>query len=104
MNRKMQIGEIHTYLELFARYFLDLTPQVALVVGVMADKNGNLYTGPNTEDTPAIVEATRFKQGIVVAQVEKVTSKLPRIDIPGGLGRFRYPYGKAVLHRAPLHP
>jgi len=91
---KMQIGEIHTYLELFARYFLDLTPQVALVVGVLADKNGNLYTGPNTEDTPAIVEATRFKQGIVVAQVEKVTSKLPRIDIPGGWVDFIIPTGK----------
>jgi malonate decarboxylase alpha subunit len=90
----MQIGEIHTYLELFARYFLDLTPQVSLVVGVLADKNGNLYTGPNTEDTPAIVEATRFKQGIVVAQVEKVTSKLPRIDIPGGWVDFVIPTGK----------
>ncbi|HVO66828.1 MAG TPA: malonate decarboxylase subunit alpha [Syntrophales bacterium] len=91
---KMQIGEIHTYLELFARYFLDLTPQVALVVGALADRNGNLYTGPNTEDTPAIVEATRFKQGIVVAQVEKVVTKLPRIDIPGGWVDFVIPTGK----------
>ncbi len=91
---KMQIGEIHTYLELFARYFLDLTPRVALVVGSLADKNGNLYTGPNTEDTPAIVEATRFKQGIVVAQVEKVVSKLPRVDIPGGWVDFVIPTGK----------
>ncbi|HYA12905.1 MAG TPA: malonate decarboxylase subunit alpha [Syntrophales bacterium] len=91
---KMQIGEIHTYLELFARYFLDLTPQVALVVGALADKNGNLYTGPNTEDTPAIVEATRFKQGIVVAQVEKIVTKLPRVDIPGGWVDFVIPTGK----------
>ena len=91
---KMQIGEIHTYLELFARYFLDLTPRVALVVGSLADKDGNLYTGPNTEDTPAIVEATRFKQGIVVAQVEKVVTKLPRIDIPGGWIDFVIPTGK----------
>ncbi|HUH65924.1 MAG TPA: malonate decarboxylase subunit alpha [Syntrophales bacterium] len=93
-EKKMQIGEIHTYLELFARYFLDLTPQVALVVGVLADKSGNLYTGPNTEDTPAIVEATRFKQGIVIAQVERVVTRLPRIDIPGGWVDFVVPTGK----------
>jgi malonate decarboxylase alpha subunit len=91
---KMRIGEIHTYLELFARYFLDLTPRVALVVGIQADKDGNLYTGPNTEDTPAIVEATRFKQGIVAVQVEEVVEKLPRVDIPGDWVDFVIPTGK----------
>jgi malonate decarboxylase alpha subunit len=91
---KMKIGEIHTYLELFGRYFVDLTPQVSLVVGALADRNGNLYTGPNTEDTPAIVEATRFKQGIVVVQVEKVAEKLPRVDIPGDWIDFVIPTGK----------
>ena len=58
---KIEIGAIHTYLELYARYFVDLTPRVALVTAVAADGAGNLYTGPNTEDTPAIVEATAFK-------------------------------------------
>lgn len=91
---KMQIGEIHTYLELFSRYFLDLSPQVALVVGTLADRQGNLYTGPNTEDTPAIVEATHFKNGIVVVQVEKVVEKLPRVDIPGDWIDFIIPTGK----------
>jgi malonate decarboxylase alpha subunit len=91
---KMRIGEIHTYLELFARYFIDLTPQVSLVVGRLADRDGNLYTGPNTEDTPAIVEATHFKQGIVVVQVEKVVEKLPRVDIPGDWIDFVIPTGK----------
>ena len=28
---KIELGAVHTYLELFARYFIDLTPQVALV-------------------------------------------------------------------------
>jgi len=65
---KLNIGAIHTYLELFARYFIDLTPRVALVAAEMADREGNLYTGPNTEDTPAIAEATAFKSGIVIAQ------------------------------------
>src|SRR6202453_4300933 len=79
---KIELGAIHTYLELFARYFVDLTPQVALIAAVSADREGNLYTGPNTEDTPTIVEATAFKSGIVVAQVNKVVDKLPRVDIP----------------------
>lgn len=91
---KMKIGEIHTYLELFSRYFLDLSPQVSLVVATMADSEGNLYTGPNTEDTPAIVEATHFKQGIVVAQVQNLVDKLPRVDIPGDWVDFVIPTGK----------
>ncbi len=80
---KIQLGAIHTYLELFARYFMDLTPQVALIAAVSADRDGNLYTGPNTEDTPTIVEATAFKGGIVVAQVNKIVDTVPRVDIPG---------------------
>ncbi|MEB0137452.1 MULTISPECIES: malonate decarboxylase subunit alpha [unclassified Undibacterium] len=79
---KLQIGAIHTYLELYARYFVDLTPRVALVAAQAADRHGNLYTGPNTEDTPVIIEATAFKSGIVVAQVNQILDVLPRIDIP----------------------
>jgi malonate decarboxylase alpha subunit len=80
---KIQLGAIHTYIELFARYFVDLTPHVALIAAVSADREGNLYTGPNSEDTPTIVEATHFKSGIVVAQVNKVVERVPRVDIPG---------------------
>jgi malonate decarboxylase alpha subunit len=29
---KIELGAIHTYIELFARYFVDLTPKVALTV------------------------------------------------------------------------
>ena len=79
---KLNIGAIHTYLELFGRYFVDLTPRVALVAAQAADRHGNLYTGPNTEDTPAIVEATAFSSGIVIAQVNEIVDVLPRIDIP----------------------
>ena len=80
---KIELGAIHTYIELFARYFMDLTPHVALIAALLADREGNLYTGPNTEDTPTIVEATAFKSGIVVAQVNEIVDKLPRVDIPG---------------------
>jgi malonate decarboxylase alpha subunit len=80
---KIELGAIHTYIELFGRYFIDLTPHVALTVARSADRDGNLYMGPNTEDSPVVIEATAFKQGIVIAQVDKVVDRLPRVDIPG---------------------
>jgi len=79
---QIAIGAIHTYLELFGRYFIDLTPNVALVAAQAADRHGNLYTGANTEDTPVIAEATAFASGLVVAQVNEIVDTLPRIDIP----------------------
>ena len=80
---RITIGAIHTYLELFGRYFVDLTPRVCLVAAHSADTHGNLYTGPNTEDTPVIAEATAFKGGIVIAQVNELVEHLPRVDVPG---------------------
>ena len=85
---KIELGAIHTYLELFARYFVDLTPQVALIAAVSADRHGNLYTGPNTEDTPTVVEATSFGSGLVIAQVGEIVDTLPRVDIPGDQVHF----------------
>src|SRR4030088_427824 len=79
----VRIGAIHTYLELYARMLVDLTPRVALVVAYKADRHGNLYTGPNTEDTPMIVEAAAFSGGVVVTQVNEIVEHLPRVDIPG---------------------
>lgn len=79
---KLEIGAIYTYVELYARMFVDLTPQVALVCAEKADRQGNLYTGANTEDTPTIVEATAFRHGVVVAQVNEIVDELPRVDIP----------------------
>ena len=81
-NDQIQIGAIHTYLELYARYFIDLVPRVSLVAADEADVSGNLYTGFSTEDTPAIVEATKFNQGIVIVQVNRIVDKVPRVDIP----------------------
>lgn len=81
----LDIGAIHTYVELYARMYVDLIPNVALVAGFTADREGNLYTGPSTEDTPAIVEAAAFKDGIVIAQVNEIVDDvhdLPRVDIP----------------------
>jgi malonate decarboxylase alpha subunit len=90
-DHQLEIGAIHTYIELYARMFIDLTPQVALVCAEKGDAHGNLYTGPNTEDTPTIVEATAFHDGIVIAQVNELTEKLPRVDIPGSWVDFVVP-------------
>ncbi|GAA4663843.1 malonate decarboxylase subunit alpha [Frondihabitans cladoniiphilus] len=82
-DRVVTIGAIHTYVELYARMFVDLPPNVALLCAEAADEHGNLYTGPNTEDTPTIAEATAFHDGIVIVQVNRILDTLPRVDIPG---------------------
>jgi malonate decarboxylase alpha subunit len=81
----VSIGAVHTYVELYARMVVDLRPDVALVCASAADEDGNLYTGPNTEDTPTIVEATAFHDGIVIAQADEIVERgaLPRVDVPG---------------------
>jgi malonate decarboxylase alpha subunit len=79
----LEIGAIHTYVELYARLLVDLVPNVVLVCAEQADHHGNLFTGPNTEDTPVIVEAAAFHDAIVIVQVNKIVDTLPRVDIPG---------------------
>jgi malonate decarboxylase alpha subunit len=85
---KVKVGAIHTYLELYGRYFCDLTPRVCFIAAQSADPDGNLYTGPNTEDTPAVVEATAFKNGIVIAQVNELVDRVPRVDVPADWVNF----------------
>jgi malonate decarboxylase alpha subunit len=79
---KVEIGAIHTYVELYSRLLVDLAPNVVLVCAEQADREGNLYTGPNTEDTPVIVEAAAFHDAIVMVQVNQIVDKIPRVDIP----------------------
>jgi malonate decarboxylase alpha subunit len=79
----LEIGAIHTYVELYARLLVDLVPNVVFVCAEQADHDGNLFTGPNTEDTPVIVEAAAFHDAIVIVQVNEIADRLPRVDIPG---------------------
>ncbi|WP_338216360.1 malonate decarboxylase subunit alpha [Companilactobacillus muriivasis] len=79
----MTVGDIHTYLELYARLYVDLIPNVVLVAADKVDHDGNLYTGANTEETPVIVESAAFKDGIVIVQANEIVDKVPRVDIPG---------------------
>jgi len=90
----VNIGSIHTYVELFSRYFTDLIPDVALVCAEEADAAGNLFTGANSEETPVLCEATHFGKGIVIAQVTRVVEKLPRVDIPGDQVNYVIPTGE----------
>ena len=68
----VHIGAIHTYVELYARMFVDLAPDVVLLCAEQADRDGNLYTGPNTEDTPTIAEAAAFHDGVVIVQANEI--------------------------------
>ena len=61
---------------------MDLYPQVAILVAEACDEAGNIYTGNNTEDSPLIAEATRFKMGVVIVQAKRKLARLPRVDIP----------------------
>ncbi len=38
-----------------------------MIAAVSADRAGTLYAGPNTEDTPTLVEAASIKAGLVGA-------------------------------------
>jgi malonate decarboxylase alpha subunit len=78
----LEIGAVHTYVELYARLLVDLIPNVVLVCAEQADREGNLFTGPNTEDTPVIVESAAFHDAIVIVQVNQIVDQLPRVDIP----------------------
>jgi malonate decarboxylase alpha subunit len=63
---KLEIGAIHTEVELYARLLVDLVPNVVFVCADQAkEAEGNLYTytGPNIEDAPVIVEAAAFLNG-----------------------------------------
>ncbi len=99
----VEVGAIHTYVELYARMFVDLIPSVVLLCGAQADREGNLFTGPNTEDTPTIAEAAAFSDGVVVAQVNEVVDEVPRVDIPGGWVDVIVQADQAVLHGAAVH-
>src|SRR5258708_37669465 len=79
---KLDIGAIHTYVELYARLLVDLVPNVVLVCAEQADGEGNLYTGPNTEDTPVIVAAAAFHDAIAIVHLHPTFHQLPPAATP----------------------
>lgn len=107
----LEIGAIHTYIELYARLVVDLIPNVVLSAGFKADRQGNIYTGASTEDTPALIEPAAFSDGIVIVQVNELVddvSDLPRVDIPSSWVDFvvvadRPFYIEPLFTRDPRH-
>lgn len=96
-NKRVRIGAVHTYIELYARYFNELRPDVACLAAQEADLEGNLYTGPNTEETPTLAEATAFSGGFVFVQVDRIVDKVRRVDIPADW------VDNIVVSRRPFH-
>jgi malonate decarboxylase alpha subunit len=81
----LEVGAIHTYIELYSRLYVDLTPQIVLTAGYKADRHGNLYTGPAPRTARAGGSRRAFRDGIVIAQVNEIVddpADLPRVDIP----------------------
>ena len=80
----LEIGAIHTYVELYARLLVDLAPNVVLVCAEQADSEGNLYTGSGREGHPlrSLRKAAAFRDAIVIVQANRIVEKLPRVDIP----------------------
>ena len=99
----LEIGAIHTYVELYARLLVDLIPNVVLVCAEQADREGNLFTGPNTEDTPVIVEAAAFHDAIVIVQVNEIVEKTASRRYPWVLDRYRCSSRQAVRPRTSFH-
>ncbi|QSH41380.1 malonate decarboxylase subunit alpha [Lentisphaerota bacterium ZTH] len=101
-DKQLEVGNIHTYNELYARYFMDLRPDVCLLCGVEADRHGNIYMNGSVEDSSAIVEATAFQQGIVVVQVNHLVEKVRRVDIPADWVDFVVETPRHNFHLEPL--
>jgi malonate decarboxylase alpha subunit len=99
----VHIGAIHTYVELYARMFVDLALDVVLLCAEKADRDGNLYTGPNTEDTPTIAEAAAFHDGVVIVQADEIVDSsddLPRGTFPAaGWTTWSPPTGRSFWSR-----
>ncbi|VFS59005.1 malonate decarboxylase, alpha subunit [Kluyvera cryocrescens] len=83
----LEIGAIHTYIELYSRLYVDLSPNVALIAGFKADRKGNLYI---PEPVPKIPlrwwrppRSTTVSSSLRLNELVDDECDLPRVDIPG---------------------
>lgn len=85
----LEIGAIHTYIELYSRLLVDLIP-VVLSAGFMADREGNIYTGASTEDSPALIEPAYLVMALLLCRLTNwwMTSKIYLGSIFLPLGRL----------------
>ncbi len=82
-----EIGAIHTYIELYSRLYVDLSPNVALIVGYKADRKAHpVHPGRAPKIPRRWSKPPPSHDGIVIAQINELVDDecdLPRVDIPG---------------------
>lgn len=91
---KVKIGNFNTYLEIYARLFVDLIPNVCLVAADQGRQGRQPVYRLQHRGDPHAGEAAACKSGIVIAQVNEIVEDLPRVDIPGGWVDFIVPADK----------
>ena len=81
---QLEIGAIHTYVELYARMFVDLTPHVALLC---AEQGGPprqpLHRPEHRRHARRSPRPPRFGTASSSFRSTKSSTTLPRVDIPG---------------------
>ena len=101
---KIELGAVHTYLELFARYFIDLTPHVALIAGgqrrpVRQSLHRTQHRGhADRRRGDGLQGRHRHRAG------ERDRRQGAPRRHPGRSCQLRREGGQAVLCRAALHP
>ena len=86
--KKFPVGAIHTYNELYARYYIDLTPRVALIAAAQADR-----LGASTANVASwMIEAI----GVQPGAARPVERALAALIGPDGLASF--PGGEMPRH------
>ena len=82
----VKIGAIHTYLELYGRLYVDLTPNVCLIAADKADSNGNFIPAITRRRRPYWRRRLRLRTASSLHRVNEIVGEddLPRVDIPGG--------------------
>ena len=72
---QVKIGAIHTYVELYARMFIDLRARRRAAVRIGRRPRRQSVHRPNTEDTPTIAEAAAFRDGVVLVQADEIVGR-----------------------------
>ena len=86
---RIEIGAIHTYLELFARYFVDLTPHVALVAAQAADRRRQPLHRPQHRGHAGDRRGDRLQARHRHRPGQRARRRAAARRHPGRLGRLR---------------
>ena len=79
---KLELGAIHTYLELFARYFIDPDAEGLADLRLQGRPAGQPVHRLQHRGHADHRRGDQVPPGIVIAQVNEIVDTLPRVDIP----------------------